>query len=206
MRNKFFFSTFIGILALLGISLDTTSVANQELIIQFSDSESPESNSQNALALITRELESIAVDHLKIEKLVNGSLKVSYYSNIDAGVIKQQLSDAIGSNFEDTAYTSKQGNDKLPFEKNTDTYSIDIYKTQDINDLDGAATDIVEPKLETTRSSDFKTYLFINRNKEQAKRIIEQVAYNIQRHTILTIDATSYEIPEVRAGPRASLS
>lgn len=200
MKNNWFLSAFIIALAILGISLDNGTVANQEIIIQFSNTETTLDRSQNTLSLVKRQLETIDVDNVKIERLVNGALKVTYYSDIDVSAIKEIVTSALESELSNTVYTADNG---LPFEKESETFQLDIYKIQEPNDLGGAASNIIEYKSQTTRSSSAKTYATLHKIEIQEKSATDKIAYNAHRDHPIALNNSSHKIPEVRAGPTA---
>lgn len=200
MKNNWFLSAFIIALAILGISLDNGTVANQEIIIQFSNAETTLDRSQNTLSLVKRQLETIDVDNVKIERLVNGALKVTYYSDIDVSAIKEIVTRALESELSNTVYTADNG---LPFEKESETFQLDIYKIQEPNDLGGTANNIIEYKSQTTRSSSVKTYATLHKIEIQEKSTTDKIAYNVYRDHPIALNNSSHKIPEVRAGPTA---
>jgi len=89
MKNKWYISALIFVLAIVGINLEQVSVPNQEIVLQFIDVEVSLHETQDVIALVKSQLEAVAVDNIKIQDLGNGTLKITYYSDIAVSEIKK---------------------------------------------------------------------------------------------------------------------
>jgi hypothetical protein len=89
VRNKWYLYTFIIALAILGISLEQNAVPNQEILIKFTTSQNSVHNTQDAIALVKSKLENVDVSNIKVEELADGTLKLSYYSDLDVSEIQK---------------------------------------------------------------------------------------------------------------------
>lgn len=201
MKNTWYISAFILALAFVGISLDRVAVPNQEIVIQFSDNNTTLDRTQEAIALVKNQLSTIDAGSIKIEQLVNGTLKVSYYSELEVAEIKTLFSKALEIGISDTQPNFKENGDRLPLENGGEQYQLDIYKIQESSDFDGAVGTILESKSETTRSSKTKFYASGNRLPVQEQHTIQKVAFTAHKNHAIAINNSSYKIPETRAGP-----
>lgn len=201
MINKWFLGSLLVVLAFIGISLDQTAIPNQEIIIKFSNENVLQESSSEAITLVKSELEKINVSNIKIEEVVNGTLKITYYSEIDVLEVKKIFSKSTLLN-QSSLYTSQEEGQDLPFDnEDIENYHLDIFKIQDSNDVDGQTGAIAESKSESTRFSSVNSYAYLKIQGTQSLKNIEKVAYCVGLTCSLSINNTSHKIPEVRAGP-----
>lgn len=200
MRNKWFFVAFVAFLAIVAVRLEHTVAPNQEILIQFSNSEIAQGQTQDAISLITTELKALDIDDLQVEQLKNGAFKVSYYSAVELVKIKETLSQAVAL-LHGNSVTSIPQDKQLPFDKDIVPYQLDIYKIQDSSDLGGAMSAVLESKFEITRSTSYKTYAAIY--KRQIEQKDKQVIFNCACYSSASIGLINafHKIPESRAGP-----
>ncbi|WP_298352090.1 hypothetical protein [uncultured Dokdonia sp.] len=195
MRNKWYLYTFIIALAILGISLEQNTVPNQEILIKFATSQNNVHNTQDAIALVKSKLENVDVSNIKVEKLIDGTLKLSYYSDLEVSEIQEIFSETNNSQ----AYTTTP--DHYPTDDGADYYKLDIYKIRDTSDFDGPAGHIIEPKSETTRATSFDTYAAFNNQQVREENSNTHTTYTLYRYNAIALENIQYRIPQVRAGP-----
>ena len=195
MRNKWYLYTFIIALAILGISLEQNTVPNQEILIKFATSQNNVHNTQDAIALVKSKLENVDVSNIKVEKLIDGTLKLSYYSDLEVSEIQEIFSETSNSQ----AYTTTP--DHYPTDDGADYYKLDIYKIQDTSDFDGPVGHIIEPKSETTRATSFDTYAAFNNQQVREENSNTHTTYTLYRYNAIALENIQYRIPQVRAGP-----
>lgn len=200
MKNKWFISALIFALAIVGISLEQASVPNQEIVLQFADVEVTLDETEEAIALVKSQLEALDVDNIQIQESGNGTLKITYYSDIHVSEIKKIFSGENGLAVNQTSFTTKD-NSQFPPEEDVTSYQIDVYEIQKNVDSVGFTGNILEPKSEIIRFFTPDTYAAVRNQKEVEKNKTEKVAYTIHRKIAIAIDESSYNIPEVRAGP-----
>jgi hypothetical protein len=203
MKNKWYISALIFALAIVGISLEQVSVPNQEIVLQFADVEVTLHETQDAIALVKSQLEAIDVDNIKIQELGNGTLKITYYSDVDVSEIKKIFTGERSLAVDYTSHDTDKEDALLPPEKDVKSYQLDIYEIQDANDLVGSSGNVLESKSEIIRFSTPDTYASISKQCSEEKNKVEKLAYTVHRNIAIAIDNSSYNIPEVRAGPTA---
>ena len=185
-------------LAVLGVSLKNTSAPNQEIVIQFSNNEITPSTTQKAIAQVKNQLEAVDVDNIKIQELENGTLKITYYSDVDVSEIKKIFSDRSDLTL---GGANQKGKKQIPSEKEFQDYQLDIYEIQNNNDLVGSAGVIIEAKSEIIRFFTPDTYAIIHTSIDEAKNRTASGSHEIYETIAIAIYNAQYKIPLVRAGP-----
>lgn len=203
MLKKWYISTLIIILSLLGgvVSQQQITIPNQEIILQFTNTDVTPEDTQNTIAIVKKQLQNIGVSNIQVNKKENGKLKITYYSNIDVASIKETFLKEKNINL-DLAFNSENKKpSKTPFDENTISYKLDVFEIQNSNDanwnLNGIS--VIELKSETNRFSNPNIYAFLN--TIEINESYEKVAYATYFNSAETIYNTSHKIPEVRAGP-----
>ncbi|MFT4697064.1 MAG: hypothetical protein ACI9SJ_000180 [Flavobacteriaceae bacterium] len=197
MKLKWYLSTFIIILALSGASLEQYSNPNQEIVVQFNNSEVSLFETQNTIAIVKKLLQDFGVDNIKVHEEVNGTLKITYHSDVDVASIKELFSSKKNIDF---GISSNNSTDSSNFPSNE--YQLDVNEIQKSNETDsdfnGTVVD-VRQKSERFFNPAVKS---INSFEVSDRNSIEKVAYIIQNKIAIAIDHSTHNIPEVRAGPR----
>lgn len=202
MNSKWFIGVVVVALTFLGISLEQTAVPNQEIVVQFNRDAVSANETENTIASVTKQLQSIGVEGIQVVKTVDGNLKISYYSAIDVAVVKDLFAKQAHVQLGYSAFNPNDDSSNQPFDNDTATYELNISEIQTAPDADmglnGAVVDIksgnewyVNPVL----------YLGNTNVDFGIQNNLEKVAYTIYGAITLGIDTTSYKIPEVRAGP-----
>ncbi len=201
MKNKWYISALIFVLAIIGISLEQASTPNQEIVVRFTDVEVTLDETENAIAIIKSQLQAIDVDNIQIQESGNGTLKITYYSDIDVSEIKKIFSNERSVALDHTSYDFDKEDTRFPSKKDLKPYQLDVYEIQDINDLIGFNGTVVDSKSEIIRFFTPDTYATNNKLDSKEKSELEKLAYKVYRNIAIAIDNAEYKIPEVRAGP-----
>lgn len=201
MNVRRYISALIIILTLLGFSQLQMSVPNQEIVMQFTDDEVSSDDAQNAIAIVKDHLQTVGVDNIHVIAVGDGSLKITYYSDIDVADIKDILSKEDNLKLGYTSIDNESS--KLPSDEESNSYNFDVYEIQKPSDTewDFEGTLILELKPDGDRFSNPKVFTSVKEIK--VKETIVKVAYKVHYNIAIAIDNTSYKIPEVRAGPLA---
>lgn len=201
MNTKWYASTLIIILALIGLNQEQTKVANQQIVLQFTDVEMTSVTAyDDALATITKKLLALGIASIEIIENDDTQLSIRYYSDIDALSVKEFFSQ------DSELLFTHRDIDQLPFDfpedKLPESYSLVVsdlqQQTNDALSLNG--------KFAFELKQDYKRFsnpLVIQFNDSIAfdQDAIVHVAYKINKVIAIAIDNTSHTIPEVRAGP-----
>lgn len=201
MNSKWYISTLIVLLALIGLNQEQTKVANQQIVLQFTDTGMPSTSTHDdALATITAKLQALGITDIEVVKDDSKQLSLQYYSDIDAQNVGEFLS-------EDGDLSLTFGDiDELPVDFPKDELPescslvvLDLQqRTDDILSLNG--------KLGFELNQDYKRFsdpvvLRFDNSVVLGQDAIQKVAYKINTVVAIAIDNTSRSIPEVRAGP-----
>ena len=92
MKQKWYLSTFVLILVLLGYSRQQAYVPNQEIVMQFVDADVTSDVTQNAIAIVKKQLQTIGIANIQVRETVAGRLKITYNSDLDVASIKRIFS------------------------------------------------------------------------------------------------------------------
>ncbi len=201
MNAKWYLSIFIIILTLLGVSLEQYSTPNQEIVVQFNNDEVSLFETQNTIAIVKKQLQDFGVDNIKVHEDVNGTLKITYHSEVDVASIQKLFSSKTNLDFGFTSNNSKESSNNPSDDKSND-YQLDVYEIQKSNETDSDFNGIV---VDVRQKSDrfFKPAVkSFNDFEVKEKNSTEKVAYIIQKNIAIAIDNSTHNIPEVRAGPR----
>ncbi len=201
MNAKWFFSTFLILLAFFGVFHEEVSAPNQEIILEFVDVEVPENDVQKAIENVKQQLLDVGVTNIKVQEAKNGTLKISYYSTVTVDNIKEALS---LSNENDLVLnsTSKKQKDHSNSSSELSEYNLDIYelnKGTDISGFDGKY--VLEIKSDIDRLSNPNSYVSSGHITIDKTDQLFKTAYRVNKYVVVTIDNTSHKEPEVRAGP-----
>lgn len=203
MKNKWYVSAFIFALAIIGISLEQASVPNQEIVLQFSDLDVTVDETQDAITHIKSQLEALEVDNIQIQESRNGTLKITYYSDIDVSEVKKIFLGKVDVAIDHTLYDFDNKNSEFPSKEDVKPYQLDVFEIQENIDFAGSSGNVLESKSETIRFFTPDTYASISKQQTEQKNKTEKLAYRVHRNSVIAIDDASYNIPEVRAGPTA---
>ena len=199
MKNKWYISLLVIALAIVGVSLDKSSVANQEIILKFTNLEVSENESREVLGFVKNQLEGVAVSNIQIQKSQDGTLKITYHSTMDVSEIKVLLSQ---TNHLVLDMDSGMSTDELPFSNEGDVggYQIDVFEIQPAKDLAGATGTVVDVKTEIIRffTPDANTTSVHLERKDTTQA---KVLYTVCNSKTLLLNDGFCLIPQVRAGP-----
>lgn len=199
MNAKWCISSLIVILVLLGLSQPHKRASNQQITLQFTDVEIASENARDeVLSNITQKLLFLGVEGIEIIEDDTSHVNIRYYSDIDANVVKEFLSNE----------TSKPSGykDELPFnfpnESLPENYSLvvsDLHQ-QAHNGLKINGNLVVAQK-EVHGGFNNPVLLYANTPVVLRPDTMDQTAFKIHHNIAIAIDNTSRNIPEGRAGP-----
>jgi hypothetical protein len=200
MKTTWYLSTLIFILTLLGFSQQQKNVPNQEIVVRFSNNHVNLEVAQNAIAIVKKQLQTIGINKIQVRESVDGSLKITYYSDIDVTSIEEIFSTerdlVIG-------YTpSDEGSKDFPLDKVASSYKLNVCEIGSNSDLESDLNGYI---LELTPNYErlFNPIVYHSSNfvDFKEKNDTEKTAYKLYRNISVEIDNSSHNIPEVRAGP-----
>lgn len=196
-------SILVLLLAFFGISLEESTVANQEIVVQFQEGKVSIDETEHAISRVKEQLQILGVENIQVLPSANGeTLRITYYSSVDVAIVEQKLSSGRAGSL--SLIPSEEHNTPIdaPVELDFDGYQLNISEIQASPEapihLNGAL-------LEMTSGSELYiqpvVYFSLNENNFQLNKNAEQVAYNVYSYQALSIIDAPYRIPEARAGP-----
>lgn len=195
MNVRWYISTLFLILIYWGGFQEPISTRNQEIVLEFFDTKTDQKNIESTSTDIQEKLLKIGVSNIKIQETENGTLKISYFSNVPIETIKVALAKdtELGSR-----HKSKNNKNNAP----SSNYNIDIYQlTQeaDLSNLDNKF--IFEIKHNADRFTNNDNYAHARSFQINNTNQLFKTAYKANRKSPFSKDRTSHKEPEVRAGP-----
>ncbi|WGF93920.1 hypothetical protein [Aequorivita marisscotiae] len=202
MNCKWYIPVFILALAFFGISLEQTTLPNQEIVVEFNTDSVSASEAEQAIASVTSQLKSIGIAHISVSEIHDGKLKVTYYSETDVATVKGLFSKQHQFQLADTGLNTTDTSSKNPVSNDSHIYKLNVVTIQ----KDSGANLGLKGVLVVVKSAKdqylkpFST-VGVSETNIASNQFFEIVVYKNYRTVSLLIDHTSYKIPEVRAGP-----
>lgn len=202
MKTKWYWSTFIVILALIGFTLQQFAVPNQEIVVQFSHDKVTQLESKNTIAVVKNQLQSLGVKNIQVLKGENGNLKITYYSDLEVAFIQHYLSNTESLEVSFASIFKDKNSPILPEDSSSNPFQLKVLELKQGQDKNGDFNSFaLELKPEIDRFYKTVVYLPFVSTEENTKNNTAKVAYKIQNNIAIAIDHITYKIPEVRAGP-----
>ncbi len=201
MKIKLQLAILVALLVFLGTYLEQTTVTNQQIVIQFSDTDISSEDAEDTIEIVKKQLQGLGVTNIQIGQHQSGKLKITYYSGAAIERIQSILSKEDGFKF-DYESENNSSND-LPDNTNPKNYELnisEIHNNSNINwDFEGIQ--IVELNQKSDRNDIPKVNTSTKQLNTEYRNSIVNVAIKVNNTVALALDKISYKIPEVRAGP-----
>ena len=202
MNSRRYIGALIIVLTFLGVVYQQqNSLPNQEIVLQFSDVTIASDEAQSTITFVKAQLQNIGVDNIQIKEDENGVLKITYYSDTDVESIEESLNKKTKLKL---SYNSDgQQKEHKPISDNEIAYNLDVYEIQKSNDSDWKllATNALEFNSESDRFFNPNVFLSAIQINNGENETSYRIVLKTQKNIAIAIDNTSYNIPEVRAGP-----
>ncbi|MBJ7881263.1 hypothetical protein [Gelidibacter salicanalis] len=205
IHSKWYLSAAVIFLAVLGsiVGQQHATVANQEIVLQFSNADISSIDVQQTIAIVEEQLQRIGVANIHVSDQEDGKMVISYYSSANVAHIKEILSKqkdlALGLVSDEK---SKQPL-KLPSNNQSIAYNLDVYEIQDgqhaVSNLGGKSA--VELKSGQYRFLNPNFYIPSEDSYSDENAPILRIKAAIQCYIAIKKDNNLHKIPEVRAGP-----
>lgn len=204
MKSKLHFGILIILLAFLGRYIETSVAPNQQIVVQFSDTQITENDALKTIETIRLKLQAIGVEQIQIGQDQNGQLKITYFSDADIEQIESILSNEASFNFANNS--NNDHSSKSPEENNLKDFQLNISEIQEIGQTtnwDFEGVEVVELNQKSDRFNNLKVDSSVPNSQMELTNLWVKVALRISIAAEVSIDNHSYKIPEVRAGPIA---
>lgn len=203
---RWYFTGIIIVLAFFGMSMgQSTTNPNQEIVVRFNASSINSDEVQLAISDIRNQLKSIGIENVHVSEILNGQLKVTYFSDKDVAVVKKLFLQQNKLDFSDTAFHKNEGSGKLPFGDHSNSYKLDVIKIQQdlgsdlgfqgtLIEIKSANAQYLKPILSSVHADIyFSLKAFVNK---AGSKSFPDIAFSVNN--------SPHKIPEVRAGPLSS--
>lgn len=201
MKTKLHLGVLVVLMAFLATFFESTTLPNQQIVIQFLDKDIARNSSESAIESVKQQLRSIGAALIKIDKNEAGQLVITYYSETDIEQIQNLLNNA--NDFELANESEDNGATSLPDGKAIKDYKLDISEIHNNNPIhwNFEITEILDINQKHSSSLSFQINSAGQTFNEHC--IISKLQVALQHRTTVsfTFDAQFYKIPEVRAGP-----
>ncbi|NJB37356.1 hypothetical protein [Croceivirga sp. JEA036] len=199
MNAKWYASILFIILALLGLSQEQKKTSNQQVSLQFVDvALSSDTAHEEVLVLITQKLQFLGADAIEVVTNDTQQLSIRYYSAMDANLVEDFLTGTpITTDGEEFPV-------ELPKENIPEKYRIvvsDLHMQLDSNLMLQAT--LVTSQDQKLYKLTYPTIANLIAAEHSIKRIDVRGLQAIYGDSFSVKKNTSYNIPEVRAGPIA---
>jgi len=195
MSAKWYIGTLFLIFTYFGIFHEQISVPNQEIVVEFVDTEADQEGIKNAIEDVRKKLLEIGVSNIKIQETESGTLKISYYSDTHIDNIKEALLEESQLILDQNPKDQEQNHTSLE-------YKIDVYEITDQNDLSNHNNKLAfNNKQGSDRFTLDHNYSSAKSNEVLKANRLFKTAFNTYKNNPFVKDYTSHEEPEVRAGP-----
>ena len=196
MNSKWYISTLFLLFTYLGVFHEEVTIPNQEIVLEFVNSKIDNEDIEYTISDFKERLNSVGVTNIKIRNSNNGSLKISYFSNVDVDIVREILSSkqqiVLNKNQKEE---NKQQNDKH-------NYSINIYEIVDDDNSSNLNDKFTfEIKHISDRFKNNYTYASVKYVFSYNDNQLYYTAYKVCKNNHFIKEHNSYNVPEVRAGP-----
>lgn len=205
IQSKWYLSAALIFIAVLGsvIGQQHTHVPNQEIVLQFSNTNISSSDAQQTIAIVKKQLQHVGVANIHISEQEDGKMVISYYSDTNVARIKSILSNQkeLALGFVSNKKTEQPL--QLPSQNESVTYNLDVYEIQDghnsVSNLGGKSA--VELKSGQYRFLNPNFYIPTEQCYSDADAPTLKIKITFQRYIAIIKDNGLHKTPEVRAGP-----
>jgi len=202
VNRRWYFIGIIITLAFFGISLEQSTVPNQEIVVQFNADSITADEAEQVILNITSQLKAVGVEEFQVSEIRGGKLKVTYFSNVDVTIIKGLFDKQDKLEFGYRDFDDQGDSSKIPFGNESNTYKLAVSKIQkDSGSNLGLHGLPIELKSVKDQYLNPIVFLGTSETNFNFKHNIKSVVCKNYRNVAILIDNTSYKIPEVRAGP-----
>lgn len=195
MKLKWYASTLFLIICIsFGAFQKQAVIPNQEIVLEFVDTKTNKNNIESTIADVKEKLLNVGISNISIQNNKNGTLKISYYSNLDIKEIKEILADDCKN------LLSEHKKNK---EETTSNYSIDIYELKVESDISGShEKSILNTKYSSNRSTTNNTNAFLIKIQSEKANFLFKTNFKASKNNTYIKEKSSCIEPEVRAGPQ----
>jgi hypothetical protein len=201
VKFKWYIGALLAMISYFVVEQQSTDVPNQEIVFTFSQVDGAVEY-QKALASIKKQLLRIGAENVAVTEVSNGSLRVTYYSSLDLQNVKDHLFISGEKDGFATSLKFKNKTSGFPMKDSLVDYQIDIYEiSEDVSSgMDHEGKSYFELKQDYSRGSQVH-FSFLTPISSLVSDQLVIVAQKVREQVVFTFNTSSFNIPEVRAGP-----
>ena len=197
MRTKWYICTLFLLFICFGAFHEEVTLPNQEIVLEFVDVKIHQKDIESTIADVKEKLLKIGVSNIKINETDSGTLKISYYSTFHIDKIKKKLAK------KHTLVLNEDPNHKEK-DENSYKYHIDIHEITNKSDISNSDFHfVVELKYNSDKITNYNSFAFLKKADQNKENQLFKTTYKVHKTNPFIKDRTSYNEPEVRAGPRS---
>lgn len=192
MNLKWCFGAFLLLFISLESIQENTPTPNQEIVLEFVNTKATAKTIKNTIANLEQKLVKIGVSNIQIQKTNSGKLKITYYSNSNIEKVKKTLA-------ADNSFSKNLNKQK---KKENFDYKIDVYELQNSTNFSSLDDQFIfEVKYNSDQFYSSTNFPFVKNASIEKTDFQYKTTYKANKNYPFTKDYTSYNEPEVRAGP-----
>lgn len=197
MRIKWYISSlFLTLLLVFGAFQKQDSKQNQEIVLEFVNEEIDHQSIDNTITDIREKLLNIGVKNITIQETEKGTLKISYHSFLNADAIQKTFSK------EGNLFLNSPKNNKRDLEVPS-LYKINFYELDSSLDISNSDNNLVLEVKHNFENSTTTTPFALVKNSNTFKADHQfKTLLKANKSILLIKNNSSYDKPEVRAGPK----
>ena len=196
MNSKWYASTlFLLLFILFGAFQEKGTTPNQEIVLEFVDTQINKKNIENTISDIKEKLLDVGVENIVIQETKDGTLTISYFSTFNVQKVKEALA-------KQHLFALHKKQDKNQNNNSSSKYNIDIHElTNETNISSLEDKFIFEIKYSSDRFTTNNTLASLRNLEVNKANQLYKTAYKTNKNNLFFKDHTSHKEPEVRAGP-----
>lgn len=199
MRTKWYIGTLFLLFICFGAFHEEVTLPNQEIVLEFVDVKIDKKDIESTIADVKEKLLKIGVSNIKINETDSGTLKISYYSNFHIDKIKKKLT-------RKHTLVLNGDHDQKERDENSYKYNIDIHEITNKSDISNSDFHfVIELKYNLDKITNYNSFAFLKKADQNKENQLFKTTYKVHKTNPFIKDKTSYNEPEVRAGPRSFL-
>ncbi|EDP95385.1 hypothetical protein U8527_17005 [Kordia algicida OT-1] len=206
MFAKRYLSAFVILLTLLGFYKEQTPAPNQEIELQFTN-QTVSQETKEVIDGIKKQLEALGVANIQVRQ-IDGALKIAYYSDENVAAIKELLLEEIPASNNESPNQTDDDN-TVVFQEYTaiEGYKLEVYELHTTSNpfIGVQGKFILSLQKDYDKSPNPNSFANTNNFISGEVKHTIALAYTESSYTAIPKENTSYEIPDVRAGPFAAM-
>ncbi|MEZ4797441.1 MAG: hypothetical protein R2785_09750 [Flavobacteriaceae bacterium] len=203
MNLRRYIGALIIVLTFLGIVYQQQNrLPNQEIVLQFRDAKVSSVETQNTLALVKKQLQSLGANNIQVKNTAEGNLIITYYSASNVNYIKKNLTEDTTLVLDYNINNQDNESSNFPIENKSTGYNLNVYEIQNRNNVDWnfVENSIQHLKSDNERLLNPNLFVFAIDSEDRVEHTFK-VTYKANRNIALAIKNLFQSTPEVRAGP-----